>query len=465
VSDHARLDVGQLVAWSVRGMVGARRFHHRARGLPRVLADAPTTESDATGATIRITPPRIRTLAARLGRVVASPTTQFLRLELDTAPRLRALPHRLSVVFVVDASHSMKPAGIRRQLALVRAYLAHVPRARFEVVLTRRRAQRLVGAFARAKTFRAQIGTARKRGMLAPGNGSALDKGISLAAKILHGRRGTLRMVVFTDNLLRLDWTNRSALRGLARAPKGTIAHVVVPAIEPFDNGPMSEQLDDNHRLSPLAAKHGGVLLRIKGPRKTSHNKLVSVVLGLVRPIRIDHVRVLGLPKNHGLTLPKALHEGVGLREMMELEKAPRRLTVVGRIWATPFRKVIRADRRFTKATAAFVFSHDLHRDLTNAEMMRVARLGRVVSPVTSYLAIEPGVRPSRAGIPEDAIGALNGHTVGDESGLGGLGLGGSMEPDGPAFKTLMRPHVKSYVPLHRPSTWWTVTLRTVSTY
>ena len=62
-------------------------------------------------------------------------------------------------------------------------------------------------------------------------------------------------------------------------------------------------------------------------------------------------------------------------------------------------------DKRFTRATAAFVFSHDQHKGLSNAEMMRVAKLGRAVSPVTSYLAIEPGVRPSRAGIERSISG------------------------------------------------------------
>lgn len=32
--------------------------------------------------------------------------------------------------------------------------------------------------------------------------------------------------------------------------------------------------------------------------------------------------------------------------------------------------------------------------------MLALAFLGRAVSPVTSYLAIEPGVRPSTAGVP-----------------------------------------------------------------
>ena len=48
---------------------------------------------------------------------------------------------------------------------------------------------------------------------------------------------------------------------------------------------------------------------------------------------------------------------------------------------------------------AALVFGSHLLHDLTEPEMMVLARHGRAVSPVTSYLAIEPGVRPSTEGI------------------------------------------------------------------
>ncbi len=459
VSDHARLDVGQLVAWDLAGKIGGRTFRYRAGGLPLVLPDAPTSNGDPSQATIRISPAKIATLAGRLGRVVASRKKQFFRMELDMAPQLRPLPKNLSVVFVVDASHSMKPKGIDQQLALARAYLSHVPKAHFEVVLYRRFAKRLVGRFAQATTFKARVKNARKAGKLGGGNGSALDQGLALAAKLLRERRGTLRIVMFSDDLLRPSWKNRNGLTPLARAPRSTIAHVVIPTYGSHISE-VTEMRRDRHRLSPLAAKHGGVLLSIVGPDKPDHKALVPVVLGLVRPIRIDNVRVLGLPRDHGLSsLPSTLNEGVGLREMTQVKTAPRRLTVVGKIWAATYRRTLRVDRRFSRATAAFVFSHDLHHKLTNAEMMRVAKLGRVVSPVTSYLAIEPGVRPSTAGI--------------ERRGGGGFGLGGRGSGVGryrksvrlmPNFKALMRPHVKRCVALHKPNRGWTVALQVETT-
>ncbi|MDX2092275.1 MAG: hypothetical protein SFX73_30705 [Kofleriaceae bacterium] len=60
-------------------------------------------------------------------------------------------------------------------------------------------------------------------------------------------------------------------------------------------------------------------------------------------------------------------------------------------IWSDPFTREVRVSNPFSIQTAAFVFGAD--------EQMKLARMGRVVWPVTSYLAAEPGVRPSTIGL------------------------------------------------------------------
>ena len=52
---------------------------------------------------------------------------------------------------------------------------------------------------------------------------------------------------------------------------------------------------------------------------------------------------------------------------------------------------------------------------LADSEMMTLAMAGRAVTPVTSYLAVEPGVRPSTEGFEPSGIG------------LRGVGQGGSI--------------------------------------
>ncbi|MFH2005502.1 MAG: proprotein convertase P-domain-containing protein [bacterium] len=472
VSDHAGMDVGQLVAWSVTMKPGQRRITARARKLPLVLPDAPSSGGDAGIAVIQVTPPKINTVLGRLGRVVAARQKQFTRLELDLAPRLSRLPRNLSVVFVVDASHSIGALGIKAQLAVAQAFLSHVPGAQFEVVLYRRHAKRMVGTLAGARSFEAQLTKARKDGLLKPGNGSALDEGLRLATRVLRQRArlrtlsgqgpGPGMIVMLSDNLLRPRWSNGDALRQLARLPKGVTAHVVIPGVDP--SNPVREQRDDTHALAPIAATHGGVLLRVDGLPPKRAKALNRAVLGLVRPIRIDSVRLSGhgLENGHQLAPPDVLGEGTGLREMVQRKSSPHWVLLQGKIWARKFRRIFRVDRGFSKATAAFVFSHDMHGDLSNAEKMKVALMGRAVSPVTSYLAIEPGVRPSRAGIVRNEGGGVGGLGLGG-GGRGGGGSGAIRFP--PDLKGLIAPHVKRCAARHHPATGWSVTLTVETTH
>jgi hypothetical protein len=74
---------------------------------------------------------------------------------------------------------------------------------------------------------------------------------------------------------------------------------------------------------------------------------------------------------------------------------------------------------------AAMVFGSDVLHELTDEEMMLLAKRGGAVSPVTSYLAIEPGVRPSTEGLADMeasgiGLGAIG--TIGHGSGYGTAG-------------------------------------------
>jgi hypothetical protein len=57
--------------------------------------------------------------------------------------------------------------------------------------------------------------------------------------------------------------------------------------------------------------------------------------------------------------------------------------------------------------------------------MMVLAKRGRAVSPVTSYLAIEPGVRPSTEGLEEiESLGLMGTGTGGGGTGQDTIALG-----------------------------------------
>lgn len=462
VSDRAGLDVGTLERWTIGFDVrppkatGAANWTRPrfAVDTPMFIPDAPSGD-DAGLARIELAPPPIDTLAARLGRVVASDARSFSRVEIDVAPQLRPLPRRASVVFVVDASRSLSEEDIARQIDIARAYAAHLDDAQVELVAFRRRAERVFGDFLPTTTLAAPL-SARARERLAPGNGSALDEGLRLAGELLRGRPGPLRIVVLSDARLRSSLTTAVGLAAAKVAPAGAVTHLVIPR----DGDEVALVRDDAHALAPLPASREGVLYHLDLPGDTTAKTLRAGVLGLVRPIAIENLTIEGAAA--GVTIPPTLREGDGFRAMVAVASAPRQIVIRGMLWGEVVRREIQATRAFNEATAAFVFSEDEHHDLSDAEMMRVARFGRAVSPVTSYLATEPGVRPSTIGLQLVGVGRGGGGT-----GSGGLGLGHSGtlgRGPAPTLESLVAPGVAACKKKSRPRDGWSLDLAVETT-
>jgi hypothetical protein len=339
---------------------------------------------------------------------VASPAHAFARLEVDVAPQLTPLPRRAQVVFVVDASFSVGAEHLRAQLDVIRAYLGHVPDAEVEVIAVRRRASRLFGAFAPAGAAIERLGNAHA---LALGNGSAIDDGLRLAAAALADRTGPRRVVIMSDELWRDALTPDGAAAALAGLSPSTVVHLVMPRLDGDDRVTMTPASDA--RFAALATAHHGIHVELGGV-PAEGKTLAPVVLELVRPTRIEHLTVTGVA-----TDATALHEGDGLRVFVGAATAPEQLTIAGMLWSDPIRKQLSPGPEFSRQTAAFVFGADEYHDLSPEEMMTVALQGRAVSPVTSYVAAEPGTRPS-------TIGLLDRNLIGHGAGAGsGYGVGG----------------------------------------
>jgi subtilisin-like proprotein convertase family protein len=411
VSDHAALDTGTLDAWSLQ--LGTE--HVDATGLPVFIPDAPESGADAGVASIAIAPPHIDTWIARLGKVVASAEHSFARLEVDVAPEVRPLPKHAQIVFALDASYSIGEEGLAAELALVRAYLAHVPDADVELVAYRRHAGRVFGSFIPAR----KIDAALARHPIKLGNGSAIDEGARLAASLLAARTGPRRLVIASDELLRTSLADPAA--GLAALPADVVVHVVHPILDHDDK--LDLVRDDKDRLAPLATHHHGIFGELHGLPAPSVAKLAPAVLELVRPTRIDQLAVAGVE-----VADTELREGTSLRVMVDVKRAPSRVVLTGKLWSDPVRREVDVGATFSRQTAAFVFGEGGFDSLSKAEMMKVAQLGRAVSPVTSYVAFEPGTRPSPIGIAMEGrgLGGGEGHGYGDGAGM----LGSRMPPD-----------------------------------
>ncbi len=463
VADTAGLDVGTLESWSLELDVGKAEKSvwttaKKAGDVPMFIPDAPEHEGDGGLALIELDPPAIRNFAARVGRVVASDDNSFLRVEVDAAPQLRKLPRRASVVFVVDASYSMEESGIDRQLALARAYASHLPDAAFEVIAYRRHAQRVFGAFTPAAAFATSLEQHKAQGKLGARNGSAMEEGLELAAKALQGRAGPKRIVVLSDELLRSRFSPTMGVQAVKQAPRGTITHLVVPD----HNYEFEMKRDDKDVLASIPRAHRGVLYRVNFPSDVPQKVLAADILGLVRPVALENfkIRAAGL-NSSAWDVPDVLAEGQGVRVMTRASEVPRQAVISGMLWGTTIRRTVRATQAFSRATAAFVFSEDEHDDLSEAEMMTVAMFGRAVSPVTSYLATEPGVRPSTAGINYSLVGRGGG---GGGAGYGGIGRGSGRNPRSYTLEELVSKGIQKCMSKHQPGPSWKLELKVEST-
>lgn len=453
VADNAGLDVGSLDAWSLAltpKKAGSAAILASAGDVPRFIPDAPDGDGAGGHALIEIEPPTIRTMDARLGRVVASAKTGFTRLELDAAPQLRPLPRRASVVFVLDVSRSQTDDDIDTQLRIAEAYMSHVPDAGAEIVAFTREGRRVFGEFVPQPQLAAAIQKARADGKFSQGNGSALERGLGVAADLLATRSGPARVVALTDAELRTRFRNALADQALAPAP-AAITHVVIPE----ESSEAFIARADGHALASIADRHRGVLFRAAAP--ADDKNLTKQMLGLVRPIAIDHFKVRGVDLEKAAEVPDTFPEGTGYRAMLKVADPTRRVVLTGKIWATPFHRVVEHTPHFDEATAAFVFSEDEHQDLTRDEMLTVAFFGKAVSPVTSYLAVEPGVRPSVDGLEESfGLGLSGVGRGGGGAGMGAIGLGLTQPP---ALATLLKDGVDRCVARHKPAVDWTVAL------
>lgn len=345
-------------------------------------------------------------VACRYGVADVAPDKAFARLWLDVAPKLSSAPEDLRVVFVVDASRSLGAEGIDAQVALIEAWLQRAPGARVEVVVFRREAEVVIGGFVPASEVPQRLREAVASGSLGLGNGSHLDAGLSLAASRLERVAGTPRIIAMTDSKLRHGFKTDTVLDGVAGLKGDAVLHIALPS----KDGKPSVDRFDGHTLAPLTVAHGGVVAGVRGASDGGDPTLIDAVEYLVRPTRLDDVQLVLRGASSSLGVPDILREGEGFEAFVQLDASPARRGVLrGRLWTTPWEGEVRATRPLGTLTAATVFAEGLDGGLTDPERMKVAQLGHVVSPVTSFLAIEPGTRPSREGIVryERATGLL----------------------------------------------------------
>jgi len=336
------------------------------------------------------------------------------RLTIDVADVIQPAPRGARVAFVVDASRTMGEAGIAAELAWIRGYLAHVPDAEFEVVLYRRRPDRLLGRFAPASRAAALL-DAIDPARLVPGNGSNLDEGLRAATAMLAGTRRPVRVVAFTDERWRPALGAPAVVASLAELGPDAVLHVV--GLGPGSTGAPSLTRDDDDALAPVAARWGGMMIEAQGGAGQPAAAFAAAALELVRPLRIDQVHIVGAANEDGHDLGDLgdLGEGVGVYHAWLVDEAPR--AVEGKIWGRTWRQPLASTPAAARRWAGLIIADPLADNLTTEQALALATMGAVVSPQTSFLALDP--RFGAARLPDEWMEASSCDCFGPQSYLG----------------------------------------------
>jgi len=342
-----------------------------------------------------------------LAEKAIGPKRVLTHFRIEAAPKLTEVPRNARVVVLLDTSRSMDGLG-GAQIAAARAYLSHFPDAQVRLMSFDRVARERSRGFEPIAVARRTLESYRP----AFANGSQVDDALVEADFALSRMTGTapLRIVLFTDAQTRSSLTPARIANAVRRS--GAVVHIGV-----ITQGQAELVRDDEHKWAGALRPTGGLVWQAFSDTSDQQG-MAKVYEELVRPMRIDHLKVdtsvLGVDD---ISQPETLDEGQGLTHSQIAERASDWVQVRGELWASPVRQVIQPDAGETKLWSALVFGSPLMYELSEAEMMSLAMHGGAVSPVTSYLAIEPGVRPSTEGLEGDEIGSA--------WGAGGLGLSG----------------------------------------
>ncbi len=336
------------------------------------------------------------------------------------AATLSRVPAHADVVVLLDRSRSLDDEDRTAEVAMAHAYLGHFEDpeldARAAIVAFDRRPEDLLGGLVPVREAAALLENMTLQGR----NGSHVDAALAHAETMLASASAdrTRRIVLLTDRQMR-SGLPMAKLEALAQRT-GALVHVVDAsagdtAIDRLDGDPWSA----------VARTTGGVLWQASIDLETNDTSAIADTFEeLARPVRIHGVSVAapGLMAAH-LRAPEVLDEGESASALLLMDRRVPHVILTGEQWAAPVRKVVLPTAAQGKLWSALVFGTELLESLTEPEMMTLAMHGRAVSPVTSYLAIEPGVRPSTEGL-EHGEGSSSGGSGGIGSAGGGTGMG-----------------------------------------
>lgn len=361
--------------------------------------------------TIELRPRGASAIEGTLASVSIAEGRNLVRGRVAAAPHLAEVPQSAHVVVLFDGSRSHHTAA--SGLAAVRAYLGHMKGATVDFLTFDREVRAPIGRGLPVATALARLAAFQ----LEPRNGSRIDDALARADAILQASPSRARrVVVVTDTMTRSSLTPEAI--GKAAWKSGAVVHVAT-----VGDGVPGLTRDDDSAWAALPRRTGGLFWQ-----GSSSSEIVSATRVTyeewARPKRVDKLVVTGLDPR--FEAPEVLDEGQGLEYFAVADAPVSRLEIAGELWSKPLAVAVAPSAAQGRLAAALAFGSDVWNDLAEPEQMKLAMHGGAVSPVTSYLAIEPGVRPSNEGLDWGVTGSGGGGGVGIGLGSGGGRLFGA---------------------------------------
>ena len=341
---------------------------------------------------LALVPARPDALGGALASLAASEAHGLTRFRIEAAPRLGEAPRGAHVVVVLDASRSIREDDAAAAVAAARGWLLHMPDAKVEVLRFDREVHEAYGAFVPVAQALADLAAAP----IERHNGSQVDLALAAASARLAATTGPKRIVLFTDA------RTRAAL-GPERLAATLSSDALVHVVDARADALSSLARADDHVLGALAASTGGVAWQAHAPPAAPDSEL-DAFEELARPVRLHHFAIATEHDDPSLDAPSELAEGDGVEHLAIAAAGQAWVAARGELWNEPVRLRLLPDAEESRRWAALVFGDRAHDAFEEPEMMVLAQAGGAVSPVTSYLAIEPGVRPSTEGLERGRV-------------------------------------------------------------
>ena len=361
--------------------------------------------SDAETIQIDLVSQHAALVQGELAEVALGTGRSYLRAELRAKPKLSLIPRDAYLVFVFDMSRSVGDSWAS-QRHLFEQVAWQFPNAKIALLGFDRTLRRITEGFVSLDVAQEKLNAFPTQTR----NGSRADLALKAATEL------------FVRSKLPRERTRLFILSDARVAEK----------IGSVDIESMIRQLPATVQLAQVSqsscqVKHAPDMPWIEAVESTSGTAWSVSTLEGGRACQAD-VEELARPKRlfvKAITLegaithverPETLDEGQAFVHEAIVNGSARLLGFEAKLWGKLVSSQFRPDATMSRIRAALATTNEAF-DLTDPELQRLAQHGGAVTRLTSYLAIEPGVRPSREG-----FGGGVGSGQGFGSGLGQLG-------------------------------------------